>query len=179
MIKAILAVGAAGALALTACSSSKSGGGSTPPPVSAGDPSTSVASTPSSTAAGAAVAVAVAKTSKGDALVGPNGHALYTYDPDTATASNCTGGCASAWPPLTGTAQPGSGLDASAFGTITRSDGSTQITYNQHPLYYYAQDSAAGDVTGDGVGGVWHLATSAAASGADSSSAAGGGGGGY
>jgi predicted lipoprotein with Yx(FWY)xxD motif len=114
--------------------------------------------TPSSTPAAAAVAIAVAKTSKGSALAGPNGHVLYTYDPDTATASSCTGGCATKWPPLVGTPQPGAGLDAAEFGTIMRADGSKQVTYDHHPLYYYAKDEDAEDVYGDGVGGVWHLA---------------------
>lgn len=178
MIKAILAVGAVGALALTACSSSKSGG-STAPLASAGSPSTSTASTPSSSAANAAVTVSIAKTSKGNTLVGPNGRSLYTYAPDTATASNCSGGCASTWPPLVGTAQPGAGLEASEFGTVTRSDGSTQITYDKHPLYYYSQDSAAGDINGDGIEGVWHLATTDSAEGGASSSSSTSGGGGY
>ena len=143
----ILVAGTASALALTACSSSHKGGSSTPPPA----PS-------SSSPAGATVAIAVAKTSKGNALAGPNGHVLYTYDPDTATASSCTTGCATAWPPLVGTPQPAAGLDAAGFGTITRADGSKQITYDHHPLYYYAKDEDSEDVYGDGVGGVWHLA---------------------
>jgi predicted lipoprotein with Yx(FWY)xxD motif len=163
MIKQLVLVGAAGALALTACSSSKKTA-STPAPTLpatsvASSPSSS-ASTPSSTAAGAAVTISIAKTSKGSALVGPNGHALYRYDPDTGTASSCTGGCASLWPPLVGTPHPAAGLDASDFGTIKRDDGSMQITYDKHPLYYYAKDEDSEDVYGDGIGGVWHLAKS-------------------
>src|SRR5882762_1042747 len=168
MIKRLVLVGGmAGALALTACSSSGDKGGSstTPPPPA----SSTTGSSPSSTPAGGAVAVSVAKTSKGDALVGPNGHVLYTYDPDTATKSNCDGGCATDWPPLVGTAQPGSGLDASEFGTITRADGSMQVTYEHHPLYYYGKDTDSEDVYGDGVGGTWHLAKHDEPSGASSS----------
>ncbi|HEY3718438.1 MAG TPA: hypothetical protein VGL39_28285 [Jatrophihabitantaceae bacterium] len=163
----VLVAGTAGALALTACSSSgnKSGSSTTPPPPA----SSTTSSPPSSTPVGGAVAVSVAKTSKGDALVGPNGHVLYTYDPDTATKSSCDGGCATAWPPLVGTSQPGSGLDASEFGTITRSDGSMQVTYDHHPLYYFAKDADSEDVYGDGVGGTWHLAKHAEASSSSSS----------
>lgn len=187
MIKQLALVGAAGVLALTACSSSEKSGGSTPPPPppsssAASTPTTSTASTPSSSVAAEAVPISVAKTSKGSALVGPNGHALYTYDPDTATVSSCSGQCAAAWPPLVGTPQPGAGLTAADFDTIKRDDGSMQITYNQHPLYYYVKDESASDVTGDGdgVGGVWHLATSdGSAGGAPSSSDDNGGGRGY
>jgi predicted lipoprotein with Yx(FWY)xxD motif len=153
MIKRLLLLGAAGALALTACSSSHNGGSSTPQSTA----STS-ATTASSTPAGGAVTITLADTSKGEALAGPNGRVLYTYDPDTATASNCIGSCAVTWPPLTGTPQPSAGLDDSGFGTITRPDGSKQVTYDHHPLYYYAKDADSQDIYGDGVGGVWHLA---------------------
>jgi predicted lipoprotein with Yx(FWY)xxD motif len=161
----VLVAGCAGALAVTACSSSKKSGSTTPPPApasssSAASPTTSSASTPSSSAAAAAVAISVAKTSKGSALVGPTGHVLYRYDPDTATSSSCSGGCASLWPPLVGTPAPGAGLKADDFGTIKRDDGSMQVTYDHHPLYYYAKDDEADDVYGDGIGGVWHLAKS-------------------
>lgn len=179
MIKQLVLIGAAGALALTACSSSKKSGGSTPPPAppsssAASTPTTSTASAPSSSAAAAAVAISVAQTGKGPALVGPNGHALYTYDPDSATSSSCSGACAANWPPLVGTPQPGAGLDASEFGTITRDDGSMQITYDKHPLYYYVKDATSTDATGDGVGGVWHLAKPDDSAGSSSSADDGG-----
>ena len=154
MIKGLLLLGAAGALALTACSSSHKSGSSAPPSPS----STSTVATPSSTPAGGAITITLATTSKGEALAGPNGHVLYTYDPDTASASNCTGGCAVLWPPLVGTPQPSAGLDDSEFSTITRPDGAKQVTYEHHPLYYYAKDADSEGVYGDGVDGVWHLA---------------------
>jgi predicted lipoprotein with Yx(FWY)xxD motif len=179
MIKAILLLGAAGTLALTACSSSHKNTPPAPPLPASNSPTTAA-----SASASGAVAVTIAKTSKGNALVGPNGHVLYTYDPDTATSSSCTGGCAANWPPLLGTARPAAGLEGSEFGTVTREDGAKQVTYDHHPLYYYARDEDGEDVYGDGVGGVWHLAKpgsegGASSGGASASSSADNGGGGY
>jgi len=82
---------------------------------------------------------------------------LYWFVPDTSTASKCTGSCATYWPPVTGPATAGSGVNGT-LGTITRSDGTTQATYDGHPLYTYAGDTAAGQAKGNGLnasGGVW------------------------
>ena len=91
-------------------------------------------------------------------LVAANGMTLYTYSPDTTNMSNCTGACATAWPPyaVTGTPAAGSGVSGT-LATYTRSDGSTQLTYNGMPLYFYAKDMKVGDTTGEGVGGVWYV----------------------
>jgi predicted lipoprotein with Yx(FWY)xxD motif len=80
--------------------------------------------------------------------------ALYTHAGDTATSSTCTGGCASAWPPLTTTGPPtaGSGVTGQ-LGTLTRADATTQVTYGGLPLYYWQGDTKAGDVTGNGANG--------------------------
>lgn len=106
--------------------------------------------------------VSVAETNLGPVLVGPDGLTLYTFDNDTpgSGASACNEGCSAAWPPLTvdGEPTPGEGVTGE-LGTIAREDGTTQVTYNGSPLYYYVQDQAPGDTTGDGVGGVWHVAT--------------------
>jgi predicted lipoprotein with Yx(FWY)xxD motif len=108
------------------------------------------------TADAAAVTVGTRSTSLGVVLVGPTGMTLYTYSADTGTTSNCTGGCAAAWPPLTVSsgeqALAGPGVTG-RLGTITRGDGSTQVTYNSRPLYYWQGDQNPGDVTGNGVGG--------------------------
>ncbi len=97
----------------------------------------------------------------GTYLVGEDGRTLYTFDRDTATASACGGGCAGTWPPfvLEGdeAATAGDGVTG-ALATITRDDGSRQVAYDGHPLYYYAADAKAGDMNGEGVGGVWHVA---------------------
>ena len=92
----------------------------------------------------------------------------YLYTPGSATASACTGGCASAWPPVAGPAVGGEGLDAAAFGTVTRDDGSLQATYQGHPLYTFGGDAAPGDVNGQGASDVWYAVT---AEGAQASSA--------
>ncbi|HLX34492.1 MAG TPA: hypothetical protein VKR30_04545 [Candidatus Limnocylindrales bacterium] len=103
---------------------------------------------PSSGSSGAVV-VNVA----GGILVGPTGMALYTKGTDPGS---CTAGCLAAWPPLTvpsgGSASAGSGVTG-AVATVTRSDGTVQVTYKGLPLYYFASDSTAGTATGDGVGG--------------------------
>jgi predicted lipoprotein with Yx(FWY)xxD motif len=89
------------------------------------------------------------------------GFTLYWFAPDTATASKCSGACAQVWPPVAGPATAGSGVTGK-LGTITRSDGSTQATYDGRPLYTYVPDTAPGQATGNGVngfGGVWHEVT--------------------
>ena len=95
-------------------------------------------------------------------LVGPTGLTLYLFANDTEGASNCSGQCLENWPALTTPEdlEPSAagGADG-ALGTITRDDGAIQVTYDGLPLYYYVGDSVPGDTTGDGVGGVWSLAT--------------------
>ena len=102
--------------------------------------------------------------------------------PDTSTTSNCNGTCAQIWPPVKGPATAGSGVTGT-LGTITRSDGSMQATWNGHPLYTYAADTAPGQNKGNGLnlsGGVWHeVTTSGAAPAATPSASSGGGGYGY
>jgi len=87
-------------------------------------------------------------------LTGPNGMTLYTHAGDSATSSTCTGQCATAWPPLATTGQPAAGTGVTGqLGTLTRADGTTQVTYGGMPLYYWQGDTKAGDVTGNGVNG--------------------------
>ncbi len=109
-------------------------------------------------AAAGAATVAVGSTSLGDVLVDGDGMTLYLFDSDTQGGeSTCYGGCASAWPPLLTEGDPaaGDGADDGMLGTVERTDGTTQVTYDGWPLYYWAQDSAAGDVNGQGVNDVW------------------------
>jgi predicted lipoprotein with Yx(FWY)xxD motif len=84
---------------------------------------------------------------------------LYLFTKDSPGTTTCYGNCATAWPPLLTTGKPvaGNGVDVSKFGTITRTDGTTQVTYNGWPLYYYVKDHQPGDTTGQGVGSVWYL----------------------
>jgi predicted lipoprotein with Yx(FWY)xxD motif len=115
-------------------------------------------------------------------LTNAKGFTVYSFGPDTATKSNCSGSCATYWPPVKGPVTAGTGVTGT-LGTITRSDGSTQATYNGHPLYTYISDSAPGQAKGNGLnlsGGVWHeIPASGAAAPASSAPAGGGGGGGY
>ena len=111
-----------------------------------------------SAAAGGGVAVNVASTSLGDVLVDGNGMTLYMFTPDAGGTSACSGDCLVKWPALLGdTAAPGTGLDAAKFATITRDDGAKQLSFYGMPLYYFAGDKAAGDVTGQGLGDKWYV----------------------
>ena len=115
-----------------------------------------VSLTPASAAVGGAE-VSMATTGAGPALTGKDGMTLYVHAGDTATSSTCTGGCVTAWPPLTVPAGSQATAGAGVTGTLatfTRADdGTTQVTYNGQPLYYWQGDKKAGDATGDGVGG--------------------------
>ncbi len=144
---------AAVALLAAACGSSSTGG-------SAGASSPSAAATSSSSTASSA-AVSSAKVGSATVLTNAKGFTLYWFVPDTSTKSNCTGSCATYWPPEKGPVTAGSGVTGT-FATIKRSDGSAQATWNGHPLYTYAGDTAAGEDKGNGLnasGGVWHEVT--------------------
>src|SRR6266702_3667307 len=94
-------------------------------------------------------------------LTNAKGFTLYWFVPDTSTTSKCNGSCATFWPPVKGPASAGTGVKGT-LGTITRSDGSVQATFDGHPLYTFSGDSAPGQATGNGVnasGGVWHEVT--------------------
>ncbi len=97
----------------------------------------------------------VMDSSAGKIWADQNGMALYTFDKDEAGKSNCYDDCAKNWPPLMAAA------DAKAMGewtVVDRTDGTKMWAYEGHPLYTFIGDKAAGDVTGEGKGGVWHLA---------------------
>ena len=148
-------------LTATACSSSGSGGGG---------------SGPSPTTTPAAQATSVRISLSHGVLVGPNGHTLYSNTADSASHLICTGQCLSLWPPVLGTPTAGTGVTASALGTIHRGS-QVQATFDGHPLYEFYQDSSPGDMNGNGVsdaGGMWHPAGMAAASSPSSSSGGGG-----
>ncbi len=118
----------------------------------------------STTAAGGAATsggIAVGKTSLGSVLVDGTGMTLYVFAKDTANdgKSACYGQCATNWPPATVTGAPAKPAGANGtLATITRDDGTLQVTYNGMPLYRFAPDKAPGDTKGDGVGGVWSVA---------------------
>lgn len=85
------------------------------------------------------------------------GMTLYTFDKDITSESTCYGKCAETWPPYLVSGTVPATLSAH-LGTTKRTDGTMQYTWNNHPLYYYMSDKKVGDTTGDGVGGIWHLA---------------------
>ncbi len=103
--------------------------------------------------------IAMKPDSKGvQYITDTKGMTLYIYDKDTKGVSNCYGACATAWPPYLESKDAMAQTMPANITTIKRTDGSMQYAYNSMPLYYYKSDVKPGDVTGDGVGGVWHLA---------------------
>jgi len=165
--------GLAATLLIAACGSSTSATG-------AGSTTSSAAAAASSAAASSSV-LKTTKIGGATVLTNAKGFTLYWFAPDTPTTSNCNGSCAAYWPPVKGPATAGAGVTGK-LGTITRSDGSMQATYNGHPLYTYVADSAPGQAKGNGLnlnGGVWHEVTVSGAAALAPSGSAGAGGGGY
>jgi predicted lipoprotein with Yx(FWY)xxD motif len=169
-------MGAGGLAVLAAVAAGCGGGGAT----------AASSSAPPKTASGQAATVGVSSTGIGQILVNSQGRTVYLFKADQGSKSACTGACAAAWPPLlvTGTPTVASNVNASLVGTTTRPEGKTQVTYNGHPLYLFAQDQKAGETNGQGVsafGAAWFALNAAGnqASGSSSSSTGGGGGLGY
>jgi predicted lipoprotein with Yx(FWY)xxD motif len=113
-------------------------------------------------ATGGGTAVDLTTTKLGKFLVDSKGRTLYLFVADTGSTSTCNGACAGAWPPLTTGQKPvaGSGVKASLLGTTKRSDGTLEVTYAGHPLYYYAGDTGAGQTTGQALsqfGAPWYV----------------------
>ncbi|MFI6055800.1 hypothetical protein ACIBCO_37705 [Streptomyces violascens] len=151
------------ALAVAGCGSGNSGSGGSGGSTSTTSPSTS--SSPSgSTARPAADTLSTAKVAKvGTVVVDGKGFVLYRFDKDTAQPtprSNCYGTCATQWPPAPATGNVTvKGIDKSLVGTVTRNDGTKQLTLAGRPLYRYAQDDEPHEAYGQGVGGTWFAAT--------------------
>jgi predicted lipoprotein with Yx(FWY)xxD motif len=155
------AVIGAAILVLAACSGGGDDDAADTP--AGGDTATEETTTPEEPAtdepadAGGGVSVELASTSLGEVLVDGEGMTLYMFDPDAQGESTCYDQCATAWPPLVGEDEPvlGEGLDEALVGSVERTDGTTQVTYNDWPLYYWQNDAAPGDVTGQAVNDVW------------------------
>jgi predicted lipoprotein with Yx(FWY)xxD motif len=180
-----LAVVVGAALLAGACSSTSSSSTSAAAPT--GTPA-------GASATGSAVVISTGSSSAGKFLTNGSGRTVYMWVKDGHDSSACTGACASAWPPVTttGSATASGGAVAADLGTITRSDGTKQVTYDGHPLYYFSGDSGSGQANGQGSTGFgaywWVLApsgspitSSVTVTGASpsSSSGNGNGGGGY
>jgi predicted lipoprotein with Yx(FWY)xxD motif len=155
------------ALAATACSSGSSSS-SAAAPASSASSATAQASSPAASASaspsGAAAMIKLASVSSipGKFLVDAQGRTMYLFEADKSGTSTCTGACAAAWPPVTvsGSPQAGSGVDQALLGTVKRDDGTMQLTYNKHPLYYFAADTSAGQDHGQGskqFGAGWYV----------------------
>ena len=157
-----LPAAAAAAAALVACSSA----GASPTPSGSSSPAAAATSTVKTATIGGATV-----------LTNSKGFTLYSFAPDTSTTSKCNGTCAQSWPPVTGPVT-GTGVSGT-FGTITRSDGSTQATFDGHPLYTFTGDTAPGQAKGNGLnvaGGLWHEVTTSGTAAAGGSSSSGGSG---
>lgn len=152
-------------LGLTACSSDDAPAGD---PGSTGasspttEPSEPATETPSS---GGETEVESEDSALGTILVDADGNTLYVFMQDTDATSTCYDECADSWPAFAanGELKAGGGgdVDESLLGTTERDDGTTQVTYNGHPLYYFAGDAAAGDTNGQNVGEVWFVVSPA------------------
>lgn len=121
-------------------------------------PTTKPATKPAAPAATASAAVDLGTTTIGKVLTDSKGMTLYAFEKDTkGKSSACDATCAKTWMPdeVTGKATAGTGVDAAKLGTITRSDGTTQVTYNGWPLYRYSGDAKSGDVKGDKLQSEW------------------------
>ena len=158
---AVIAAGIA--LAATACSSGSSSSTTAAPAASSAtaQPDSPTASASSSMAA-TTIDLQSATGIDGKFLADGQGRALYLFEADKGSTSTCTGACASAWPPVTASAMPmaGGGVSPSLLGTTKRADGTEQLTYNGHPLYYFAADTGSGMAKGQGTkafGAGWYV----------------------
>ncbi len=147
-------------LVITACGSPQGAVQHSTPPTASAAPPTPAAATPSPLAAPPTLAIAGSRY--GQIVVDGSGRALYLFDAEAGPQPRCYGPCASAWPPYVTTGQPvaGAAVEGSLVGTATRSDGSRQVTYNGHPLYYYVGDHAPGEILCQAVfeyGGGWFV----------------------
>ena len=161
--KLVAGVGGAlgAAVVVAACSSGGTSSAAAPAASPAGGSSSSAGAGASSSGG---TVITTAKSSGGTVLASSSGRAVYLWAKDTGDMSTCNGACAGAWPPVTttGTATAAGGAKASDIGTITRSDGTKQVTYDGHPLYYFSGDSGPGTAAGQGsdaFGAKWWLVT--------------------
>ncbi len=147
---------AAAVLLVAACGSSATSSGSN---AQSSSPAAAAGSSPAASSSGTTL---MSRTINGTpVLTNSAGLTVYWFAPDTSTTSKCTGSCATYWPPVKGPATAGSGVTGT-LGTITRPDGTKQATYDGHPLYTYAGDTAPGQNKGNGLnasGGLWHEVT--------------------
>ena len=163
----------AAAFIAAACSTTTSSAGpygAAPAPSAAPSAAPVVApSVPPAAPVASGTAINLASTKLGQVLVDSKGLTVYLFQADSNTTSNCnSASCVQYWPPVltNGAPQAGPGVNASLLGTITRTDGTAQVTYAGHPLYRFVSDKASGDETGQGVnafGAPWYVVSSSGA----------------
>ena len=162
-VAARLAAGVTGAVGVAVLAAACSSGGSSSSTGAASSSPAGASSSGSAAASGSGKTVITTASASGSTfLTDGSGRAVYLWAKDTGDASTCTGACAGAWPPVTatGTVTASGSAMTSDLGTITRSDGTKQVTYDGHPLYYFAGDSGPGTATGQGsdnFGAKWWL----------------------
>jgi predicted lipoprotein with Yx(FWY)xxD motif len=163
-----LATGVGGAVGVALLAAACSSAGSSTPAASGSTPAGASAPSSAPASGGASASgttvITTASSSAGTFLTSGSGRAIYLWAKDSGGMSACTGACASAWPPVTGTATVAGSAKASDLGTITRSDGTKQVTYDGHPLYYFVGDSGPGTASGQGsdnFGAKWWLVSPA------------------
>jgi predicted lipoprotein with Yx(FWY)xxD motif len=160
MIRLIAIGAAAGALALAGCGGDDDDGGDSTTPAGAAAAGTSTGAEPApAESGGSGTTVQVSSSDYGQILFDGENQAIYLFEKESGPTSECYDECANAWPPVLtkGEPQVGKGADASLLGTTKRDDGTTQVTYNGHPLYYY-EDDGPGEVLCQNVnefGGLW------------------------
>jgi predicted lipoprotein with Yx(FWY)xxD motif len=151
VIGALVIAGCGGGSSSSSSSSESSGGETTG--------SESASATTSSDGGGSGTISSTEVGGVGTVLVDSEGMTVYLFTPDEGTTSNCYGGCEAAWPPVVAEGKPtaGEAVTSSALGTTKRKDGTTQVTYNGHPLYTYVDDKSPGEANGQESEGTWFV----------------------
>ena len=160
MKRSLIYLGASTALALVAAACGTGYTASSPAPSTPPGGTAGAAASPAGSSTGTTISVAGTKV--GQVLVDGSGRTVYLFEADKGKDSTCYKACAQAWPPVTTTGDPQSGTGASGalLGTTKRTDGTVEVTYGGHPLYYFIADKKAGDTTGQGIdqfGAKWYV----------------------
>lgn len=152
------------ALAIAGCGSSKSSSSAASAPASTPASSGGAYGQSTGSSASGSTAAALITTKHASKLgtilaSGSKRLTVYLFEADKSGSSSCMGACASVWPPVTGSPKAIGGAMSADLGTVTRSDGTKQVTYKGHPLYLYVKDKDDGDAYGEGIksfGAAWY-----------------------
>ena len=163
--RSLAGAGALAALTISACGGgtpAATGGADAPTSTPSAAPAVATTPAPQATLVAGQASLGLGTTGIGHFLVDGSGRTLYLFEADKSSTSACYGQCAAVWPPLSSTvpALAETGVTTGLIGTSTRTDGTKQVTYNGHPLYYFVADKASGDTKGQGInnfGGGWYV----------------------